>query len=284
MKLLRAVIYSNIYVALVLGLLTLSSYAIISNIDWHLYTVLSVFFGSFILYNFHRLYKIDFIPKDQLSERHLWVLQRANALKISMGLALFAMMILLPNYNADTIVCLIPAGLISVGYTIPIVPTETGWRRLRDIPFTKPLIISLVVSYLTLAFPVFEQWGFAELKHQVFVKLFAERMLFLLAVTIPFDMRDLASDKASGLETLATQFGFEQNKKVGLVTLVAWFAMVVWRIYIVQFEWMDLAFGSTLLLILLFAYWQTSPKRSDMFYVLIFEGAILLYAIGWLLV
>lgn len=283
MKLIRAIIYSNVYVALVLGALTLSSYALIANIDWHLYTVLSVFFGSFILYNFHRLYKIDFIPKEDLSERHLWVLKRSNGLKVSMGLALFFMMLLLPNYDADTIVCLIPAGLISVGYTIPIVPTETGWQRLRDIPFTKPLIISLVVSYLTLAFPVFEQWGFRELGHGVFIKLFAERMLFLLAVTIPFDMRDLSSDKASGLETLATQFGFEQTKKVGLVALVAWYLMVVWRISSIDSGIMGSAFGTTLFIMLLVAYWKTDLSRSDLFYVLLYEGAILIYSIGWLL-
>jgi 4-hydroxybenzoate polyprenyltransferase len=284
MKLLRAIIYSNSYVAFVLGILTLSSYALVENIEWRLYTVICVFLGSFILYNFHRLYKIDFIPEDQLSERHQWVLKRANPLKISMGLSLFVMMLLLPNFNADTIVCLIPAGLISVGYTIPIVPTETGWRRLRDIPFTKPLIISLVVGYLTLAFPVFEQWGFSELKHPVFVKLFAERMLFLLAVTIPFDMRDLLCDKASGLETLATEFGFVQTRNVGLIALLAWLLMLVWRLIALGFSWPQMIFGFVMFGYLLVCYLLTNPKRQDLFYILAFEGSIILYSLGWLLI
>lgn len=283
MKLLRAIIYSNSYVAFVLGILTLSSYALVENIEWRLYTVICVFLGSFILYNFHRLYKIDFIPENQLSERHKWVLKRANPLKISMGLSLFVMMLLLPNFNADTIVCLIPAGLISVGYTIPIVPTETGWRRLRDIPFTKPLIISLVVSYLTLAFPVFEKWGFSELKHTVFVKLFAERMLFLLAVTIPFDMRDLLSDKASGLETLATEFGFVQTRNVGLIALLAWLLMLVWRLIALGFSWPQMIFGFVMFGFVLVCYLLTTPKRQDLFYILAFEGSIILYSLGWLL-
>lgn len=283
MKLLRAIIYSNSYVAFVLGILTLSSYALVENIEWRLYTVICVFLGSFILYNFHRLYKIDFIPEDQLSERHQWVLKRANPIKISMGLSLFVMMLLLPNFNADTIVCLIPAGLISVGYTIPIVPTETGWRRLRDIPFTKPLIISLVVSYLTLAFPVFEQWGFSALKHPVFAKLFAERMLFLLAVTIPFDMRDLLNDKASGLETLATEFGFVQTRNVGLIALLAWLLMLVWRLIALGFSWPQMIFGFVMCSYVLVCYLLTTPKRQDLFYILAFEGSIILYSLGWLL-
>ncbi len=283
MKLLRAIIYSNSYVAFVLSILTLSSYALVENIEWRLYTVICVFLGSFILYNFHRLYKIDFIPEDQLSERHQWVLKRANPLKISMGLSLFVMMLLLPNFNADTIVCLIPAGLISVGYTIPIVPTETGWRRLRDIPFTKPLIISMVVSYLTLAFPVFEQWGFSELKHPVFVKLFAERMLFLLAVTIPFDMRDLLSDKASGLETLATEFGFVQTRNVGLFALLAWLLMLVWRLIALGFSWPQMIFGFVMFGYVFVCYLLTTPKKQDLFYILAFEGSIILYSLGWLL-
>lgn len=284
MKLVRAFIYSNLFVAFVLSALTLSAYAVVPNIPFRWHTWISVFFGSFVLYNFHRLYKIDFIPEDQLSARHHWVLRHASALKIAMAAAVLLMMLILPHFNADTIVALVPAGIISVGYTIPIFPTENGWRRFRDIPLTKPLIISLVVTYLTLAFPVFDQWGFQAVYHPTFIGLFAERMLFLLAVTIPFDLRDLRSDETSGIATLATQLGFKTAKKVGLIALFAWLAMVLWN-KLFHYYKPELTIALVVLcLLLMYAFSKTNPNRSDLFYVLCFEGAILIYAFALIFV
>ena len=81
----RVLIYSNVFVALVLAILTWSSYASLSMLDMKWYVPASVFLGSFVLYTFHRLYKIDFIPEDQLSSRHLWVVRRSNAMKYANG-------------------------------------------------------------------------------------------------------------------------------------------------------------------------------------------------------
>jgi len=280
---LRAIVYSNIYVAFVLAALTLSSYFLVPELEMRIHTVISVFLGSFILYNFHRLYKVDFIPADQLSARHEWVLKRSNYMKMAMGFALFGLMILLPNYDADTIVCLIPAGMISVGYTIPIIPSENGWTRLRDIPFTKPLIISLVVSYLTMAFPLFDQLGFAALSEPQLVQLLAERMLFLLAVTIPFELRDLHNDKNSGLKTLATKLGFDQAKMVGVISLGAWVFMLSWRFWSFGFSIFDILVGIVLLVWLAACYALITIRRTDLYYILAFEGSIMLYSLGWVL-
>ena len=109
-----------------------------------------------------------------------------------MSFAVFIQLLILPNFDADAIVWVIPAAIISAGYTIPLLPTAHGWQRFRDIPLAKPLIISIVASYLTFGFPVFEQWGMQALFTKSMFPLFAERMLFLLAVTIPFDLRDIS--------------------------------------------------------------------------------------------
>lgn len=279
MKVLKALIYSNLYVALVLSLLTTSSYLSLAAVPLKLYVVLSVFFGSFLLYNFHRLYKIDFIPKDQLSVRHLWVLKHTQIMKLAMALSLFVLMLLLPSFNADTIVALIPAAMISLGYTIPILPSDKGWRRFRDIPFTKPLIISIVVTYLTFSFPVLEHLGMNAVFAKDALFGFFERTLFLLAVTIPFDMRDLKGDTDAGIETLATQFGFNKTKKVVVVSLVAWLALFTFQAF--YYQNFGLEFFGKLLVAFYVAIGvgKMSESRSDLYYILFFEGSIILYAL-----
>ena len=82
-------VFSNVFVAAVLGGLTLSSYALIPALQYHWYVPLSVLLGSYVLYSFHRLYKIDFIPITQLEERHRWVLKHAQRVKYVMSFAVF---------------------------------------------------------------------------------------------------------------------------------------------------------------------------------------------------
>ena len=281
MKLLRAIVYSNTYVAVVLGLLTTSSYFVVSGLTLKVYVILSVFFGSFMLYNFHRLYKIDFIPEDQLSVRHLWVLAHTKSMKILMALSLFVLLLLTPSYDADTIVALIPAAMISLGYTIPILPSDKGWRRFRDIPFTKPLIIAIVVSYLTFAFPVFEQFGMNSLFDLDVVFGFTERFLFLLVVTIPFDLRDQAGDQQAGIETIATEFGFSKAKRVVMIALLAWLVAVFFQSFYTNT--FDLLFYSKLILasFVSLGIWKMNQQRGDLYYILVFEGSIILYALNY---
>lgn len=278
MRLLRAAIYFNFFVALVLSALTASTYAIFDYLGFQWYVVLSVFLGSMVLYTFHRLYKIDHIPVGRLGERHLWVLRNSGKAKAVMVSCVFLLMLLLPNFSADSIIWLVPAGILSLGYTVPLVPGEKNWWRFRDIPFAKPLIIALVVSYLTLAFPVFEQEGIGTVFQPDVMKAWSERLLFILAVTIPFEMRDLSDDRQAGLETVATEFGFRVSRQLVLAVAVAWFGLSGWHAYELAFAWPFVVGPLVLLAALLLALRSLNPHRGELFYVLVFEGMILFYA------
>jgi hypothetical protein len=283
-SILKTLVDSNFFVALVLGSLTASTYANFHELSWKWYVPASIFLSSFILYSFHRLYKIDFIPKDQLAERHLWMLKNAIKVKYAMVFAVFLMMLLLPNFSADTIVWLVPASIVSIGYTIPILPTKDGWQRFRDIPLTKPLIIALVVSYLTLAFPLFEQEGIYVLSNKLNIAALFERCCFLIAVTIPFEIRDVRSDNMAGLSTMATRLGFIESKKTSLAATFTW--LVLLALLCLEAQSLNL-FLVQLIFVggpLVIAVWKMKPGWNEHQYALIFEGLILLYATTRLLV
>ncbi|NQV52081.1 MAG: hypothetical protein HQ500_02810 [Flavobacteriales bacterium] len=276
---LKSFVYANLLVATVLASLTLSSFFLIDYLYFRWYVPVSVFLGSFVLYTFHRLYKIDFIPAQQLAERHQWVLKHAQPMKYAMSFAVFGLMLLLPNFNADTVVWLVPAGLISVGYTIPILPSQNGWRRFRDIPLTKPLIIALVVSYITLGFPVFEQMGIQALFEPGFIQRFTERFLFLIVVTIPFDLRDILNDRDAGIHTLGTEFGFKRSRLVGYVIIAAWLISML-MLYFFTASGIGSQLASGLILgFVTAAYASMKPAWDEIKFILVFEGAVLVYAV-----
>lgn len=282
MALIRGVVYSNFFVALILTLLASSTYTIVAGMPIKWYVIVSVFLGSFALYNFHRLYKIDHIPEIQLGDRHRWMLRCGKWIKYSMAICIFAAMIILPNYTANDIVWLVPAAMVSVSYTIPVVPTDSKWWRLRDIPLAKPLIISLVVTYLTLCFPIFEQYDIHEIFTRSRMTLFIERFVFLLSVTIPFEMRDIKSDQDAGLSTLATYLGFDFAKKIALAVLVLWIGLFVTRLVLIE-NYLLAIVGVLIFILGLFGVVQIRKNRSELYFVIVFEGLIALYAIAILL-
>jgi 4-hydroxybenzoate polyprenyltransferase len=278
MRLFRAAVYSNFFVAYVLATLALSSYFIVPDLsDFHWYVPASIFIGSFALYCFHRLYKIDFIPENQLGERHIWMIKHANQIKIIMSVAVFIGMLILPFFKADDVVWLIPAVVVSIGYTVPFIPTEEKWWRLRDVPLVKPMIIAFCVTYLTLAFPIFEQTAMAEVFEPFNQQLFLERFAFLLAVTIPFEMRDQETDAKAGMNTLATKFGFLVSKRVAISATITWFVLIVLRLFILEQMVAILPFLLVFILLLL-AIKKLNPTRGEFYYVLCFEGMILIYS------
>lgn len=278
MGLLRVLVYSNAFVAFVLAILTLSSYYIVYDLPLKWYVPVSIFLGSLILYSFHRLYKIDFIPKQQLAQRHLWVVKNGNAMKLAMSVCVLLFMIMLPNFNHETIIWLIPAAIFSVAYTIPLIPSRDGWSRLRDIPFIKPLIISVVVTYLTLCYPIFEAWGIEALLDPMLIGLCGERMFFLLTVTIPFDLRDVVNDRDAGLETLGTELGFRTSKRLGFLIVGVWAISFLINALTREYSFIYIGLQFAVMLMVTLAILRLNQNWKDMSYTLVFEGLIILYS------
>lgn len=277
MRLLKALIYSNVFVALAITSLATSTFFLIPHLGFNWVLAICVFLGSFTLYNFHRLYKIDSIPLEQRGDRHHWMLRNAQIIKMAMGLAVIIALFLLPNYKADNIVWLIPAVIVSIGYTVPFIPSERKWWRLRDIPLAKPFIIALVVTYLTLAFPVFVAGSIDDIFESAVLSLFLERAVFILSVTIPFEMRDVFTDKSAGLETLATYMGFDNAKKASMLLSALWVVLWVWR-HSFSSNGLAIALGLMCFLAMLIAAKSLHSKRSEIYFALVFEGLIVFYA------
>ncbi|GAB4381206.1 MAG: hypothetical protein Kow0075_12900 [Salibacteraceae bacterium] len=274
-------VYSNLFVALVLAVLTLSSYPLFNGLQLRWYVSAAVFAGAHLLYTFHRLYKIDLIAPGRLEQRHRWMLSFERYMKLCMAVDLLALLLLTPYFDADAVVWLVPAGILSIGYTVPFIPAENKWWRVRDIPLVKPLVIAAVVTYVTLCFPIFEQWGIASLASRAVWLAFSERFLFLLMLTIPFDVRDTGVDRDAGLVTLSTAFGVNFAKRFAIATWALW-AIVFYFNHAENTTMFAEAVAFSLLP--LAALLTLAESRSSMYYTMVYEGLILVYALLELLI
>jgi len=113
----------------------------------------------------------------------------------------FVLLVILLYFTPKVfIIHLIPVGIISIGYTIPFL----SGKRLRDLNFLKIFLIAIVWSYVA-CLPVIVEIGWTALV----IPFLFEKFFFLMAITLPFDIRDIKIDK--GLKTIPKLIGTSKS-------------------------------------------------------------------------
>lgn len=123
--------------------------------------------------------------------------------------ALASLIFLLFKLEWDTIILLIPVGLISILYTLPLF----GAKRLRDLHLIKIFLIAFVWAYLGVLPMIID-----EVSNHLIRLVFLEKFLFILAITLPFDIRDLGID--GSLMTIPKVIGSRKSYQVAAFALI----------------------------------------------------------------
>jgi len=218
-------IASNLYVSLGVYSLTALSMYIHGlenyNLSWF------VFFSTLFAYNFIRLVPRKPIFRSIKSNRRKFIYDHKIylwALVIFSGL--FSIYFVLPIFKFIFWSLIIPA-IISLAYGLPLLKFKSSWIRIREVPGLKIFFIAFVWAIVTEGFPNLlanQSWTFLPL---------LERFLFVIAITIPFDIRDLKFDH-SKMSTIPQYFGVKWAKNFGIICLVAAEIILVYRTFIAE--------------------------------------------------
>jgi 4-hydroxybenzoate polyprenyltransferase len=188
-----------------------------------------LFSATLFLYCFHRLYRLDFrTDSEKMAERHSWV--RNNRLLFYLVLAMAGAATLLSIFlfiPFRVFLLLTPVALISLGYTIPCIPLKDRWIRLRDIPGIKIFLIAFVLGLTTVLLPVIAHGERNSLRDPAILFIFIRRVLFIFAITIPFDIRDMEYDRQNKTLTLPVLFGINRSKQFALLALILFCVLAV---------------------------------------------------------
>lgn len=128
------------------------------------------------------------------------------------SLAAIATVGLLFLLELPTVLKLAPLALVSLLYALPAL---VGKKGLRELPYLKLLLIAFSWAYLTVPIPI---WGSGKELDASGWFLFAERAAFFIAITIPFDIRDLHRDDPSD-RTWPQLIGIRGAKRTALAFL-----------------------------------------------------------------
>jgi 4-hydroxybenzoate polyprenyltransferase len=205
------VLFSNVFMslcAIAQGLLTF--YLIGSK---PIYSVLGLLFTSTLgIYNFCILISK---PKQPEKSPYLRVRWFFSHYRLMVTFTIVSMLSLIPLFfliSTASKILLIFLSVLSFGYGLPLFSIGEQKFSLRNIPGLKLVMITLVWTMSCVLLPILEaQAGqLATISMRDTTILIAKRFLFIAALAIPFDIRDLFQDKQSGLKTIPVAWG-EKN-------------------------------------------------------------------------
>jgi len=275
-------IYSNIFIALGAAAFTARTALLLYGNNGNLHVNILVFCATLLLYCFHRINKKKFLISDEnLEDRNNWMSTHKNIYYILIILSVIIIGIQLFYMPLRTWIVFIPSGLLGLGYTFPIIPTVNGWKRLRDIYWLKTLWIALVFSWLTTFLPVVYTESISAILKPEVLFIFGRSMLFIFAICIPFDIRDMSFDKQRGVSTLPVSVGINGSICIAVVLLLLFITLVGIQFFLFSLNIRiasALLFSAILTIILLPL---AKKKRPALVLPLLYDGAML---IQWLFV
>jgi 4-hydroxybenzoate polyprenyltransferase len=276
LKTIIVLIQSNVLVAVSALALTISTqFQLGINIYFESYHFL-IFFSTLFIYNVHKRIMLLNGIKTTPSENYNEYKPSLKVMHRCLVMALGGIIITLFKTSFNLVFVLIPLGIISLLYSIPLNKGQKTFITLRQIPYLKIFLIAFVWSAVTVFVPVINY------KKPFFslhvLSIFFERMLFVLAITLPFDIRDMDDDKKAGIKTIPLRLGVIKSNYMAVAVLVLFFALALAH-YIYTRQWLILSAFTILFMLTLLALIHPKIQNLALYHKGVLDGTMSLQGI-----
>ncbi len=201
-------VFSNLHVALAafaLTKITLLEIGISDNVaPWF------VFFSTLLAYNLIRISRLNII-KSWFTD---WFITNKKYLLFISFISLMFLVYFTFKIRFKALLVLFPFTLFTLFYTFPVKRLS-----LREKAGIKLFLIAVSWAGITVLFPLAQ--NYIQLRATDYLT-FLQRFLFVFAITIPFDIRDLQYDKKE-MQTIPQVFGVEKSKILSISVLILFF-------------------------------------------------------------
>ncbi|QEM14519.1 hypothetical protein DEO27_022250 [Mucilaginibacter rubeus] len=193
------------------------------------FPVLGLLFTSTLgIYNFCILITRPAKPQRSPYRRVRWFFAHYRLMVTFTIVSLLSLIPLFFIITTESKILLIFLSVLSFGYGLPLFSVGDHKFGLRNIPGLKPFLITLVWTMSCVLFPVLESMHnhLTDISMRDTTILIAKRFLFIGALTVPFDIRDLFDDRKVGLKTIPVVWG-EKNAYLFCQVLLAGYIVLM---------------------------------------------------------
>ncbi|MDB5281786.1 MAG: hypothetical protein JWO06_861 [Bacteroidota bacterium] len=162
-------------------------------------------------------------------------------------------------------------GIVTGFYGFVTIPFVRPKMKLRDLGLVKTLFVAIVWSVTTVIIPLADH----SVGSSMLVFLLLRRFLFIVALTMVFEIKDMGGDKANGLTTLPVVIGVKGTKILAQAIL---FGLMI--IMIVQYFFFGVPLSNMLginlsLLVSILCIQPVNENTADNWYYLVLDGMMI---------
>jgi hypothetical protein len=204
-------LFSNIFMSLCAVAQVLLTFRLIDSKP--VYTVIGLLFTSTLgIYNFSILLSKPKYPEKSPYKRVRWFFAHYRLMVTFTLISLLSLIPLFFLLSMESRILLIFLSILSFCYSLPLFTLGEQKFGLRNIPGLKTFLIALVWTMSCVLLPVLEAQDLhlTDIAMRDVTIMIAKRFLLIFALAIPFDIRDLFSDRQAGLKTIPVAWG-EKN-------------------------------------------------------------------------
>lgn len=275
-------LFSNLFIALCAVAQGLVTYQLL-GVKPEKYIPGFLFFATLAQYNFSILLSKPKDPQKSHFRRVRWIFSHY---RLMISLTIVSVLSLIPLIfflSVPSQILLLFLGVVSVAYGLPIFSFHDKRFGLRNIPGIKLFLIAMVWSFSTVLLPILEMENTTifHISTSDTILLVAKRFLFVAAITIPFDIRDLFQDRSSSLKTIPVILGEKKAYLFCQGLLIA--CLVLLFLFSDNFDKNFIALSLTILLSgwLIF---KSNFIKNEYFYFLYLDGMLILQFLMLLLI
>lgn len=279
MKVFNFLIKTNLYLAISSIFLLLETQILLgARPQFHAWMIL-VFLGVLIEYNLNKIFKFLYAENDIKTAK---ILSGKEKLIVFISILLITIVIITPVIyytKASVIIVIFSSGIVTLLYSFPINKKNAKQIGLRNLPYLKIFLISLIWSVITVVPAALQIKDKVVFNEVIFV--FIERFIFVFAITLPFDIRDVNVDRIAGLKTIPLLIG--DKKSLYLSKLSLFLFVFICSIHFMKMNKIEMLLPMIFTFILTFLALTFNRIQSMKFYhygildgMMIFQGLIII--------
>jgi len=268
-------LFSNLFIAICAVAQSLVTYSLL-KLPPDKSVLAFVFFSTLLVYNLSMLLSKPKEPHKSPFKRVRWIFSHH---RLIISITLIAALCVIPtallylSFEAKLLMGFV--GAIAIAYNLPFLSINQKKIGLRNLPGIKLFLIALVWSVSCVLLPIVElenDYGIAVPLSETLL-LVAKRFLFICAITIPFDIRDLFQDKLYELKTIPVMWGEKKAWIFCQALLAAYLILLILFTKTINLDVIGIALTIFLTGWLIF---KSNLKRNEYYYFFFLDGTMIL--------
>ena len=243
--------------------------------QWHPYLFI-IFFATLFEYNLYRFISILTHSSTAKSGKYAWAEGKLNWFYALMFFSVLGFSISVVAAKLKVLYALAPIAIFTLFYSTPLTKGVKGFFRLRQVPYLKIFMIAFVWTAATILLPLIHSEKTYHKFHLIAMAI--ERFLFVFAITIPFDIRDMVADRQADLKTIPLKIGEKKSILLSQLSMILFFAIAVVH-YSITKQWFiigafSVSFCTTIIFIV-----NKKIQNLPLYHYGILDGTMLLQGI-----